>query len=148
MTPRDRFGTAALLLGAATQLVDDIQSGLAEHGFDDVRPSHGFAFVRISRGDATMVDVAHHLGISKQAASQLVEQLVQRGYVKRTQHPTDARSSVLSLTTQGWACTKAAEESAARTIAMWEQAVGRANMESLTSTLQAVVAPGPIRPAW
>lgn len=95
-----------------------------------------------------MVDVANHLGISKQAASQLVELLVQRGYVKRTQHPTDARSSVLSLTPNGWACTKAAEESAAQTIALWERTVGRANMESLTSTLHAVVAPGPIRPAW
>lgn len=148
MTRSDRFGTAALLLGAATQLVDGIQSGLVEHGFDDVRPAHGFAFVRISRGDATMVDVANHLGISKQAGSQLVELLVQRGYVERTQHPTDARSSVLSLTTKGWACTKAAEESAAQTIARWERAAGRANMESLTSTLHAVVAPGPIRPAW
>ena len=116
MTEPDRFATAALLLGAATQLVDGIQAGVVERGFTDVRPSHGFAFVRISRGDATMVDVANHLGISKQAASQMVELLVQRGYVDRTQHPTDARSSVLSLTGKGWACTRAAEESAERTI--------------------------------
>jgi DNA-binding MarR family transcriptional regulator len=95
-----------------------------------------------------MVDVANHLGISKQAASQLVELLVQRGYVERTQHPTDARSSVLSLTPRGWACTKAAEASAAKTIMGWERTVGRSNMDSLTSTLSAVVAPGPIRPAW
>lgn len=148
MTSDDRFATAALLLGAATQLVDGIQSGMAERGFDDVRPAHGFAFVRISRGDATVVDVASHLGISKQAASQLVEQLVRRGYVERTPHPTDARSALLALTAAGWACTRAAEASAAQTITQWERAVGRARMEALTSTLQAFVEPGPIRPAW
>ena len=148
MTPHDRFGTAALLLGAATQLVDGIQSGMLERGFDDVRPAHGFAFVRISRGDATVVDVASHLGISKQAASQLVELLVQRGYVERTPHPSDARSALLSLTAHGWACTRAAEQSAADTIAGWERTVGRARMESLASTLDAVAEPGPIRPAW
>ena len=124
MTEPDRFATAALLLGAATQLVDGIQAGIAERGFADIRPAHGFAFVRISRGDATMVDVANHLGISKQAASQMVELLVQRGYVDRTQHPTDARSSVLSLTPKGWGCTRAAEQAADRTISEWEKAVG------------------------
>jgi DNA-binding MarR family transcriptional regulator len=148
MTEPDRFATAALLLGAATQLVDGIQAGVVERGFTDVRPSHGFAFVRISRGDATMVDVANHLGISKQAASQMVELLVQRGYVERTQHPTDARSSALSLTGKGWACTRAAEESAERTIVEWEQAVGTGQIRALTAILAAVVAPGPLRPAW
>jgi DNA-binding MarR family transcriptional regulator len=148
MTEPDRFATAALLLGAATQLVDGIQAGVFERGFTDVRPSHGFAFVRISRGDATMVDVANHLGISKQAASQMVELLVQRGYVDRTQHPTDARSSVLSLTVKGWACARAAEDSAERTIAEWERTAGAAHMRTLTATLDAVVAPGPLRPAW
>src|SRR5665213_43844 len=148
MTELDRFATAALVLGAATQLVDGIQEGVAERGFSDIRPAHGFAFVRISRGDATMVDVANHLGISKQAASQMVELLVQRGYVDRTQHPTDARSSVLSLTPKGWACTRAAEYAADRTIAEWEQSAGRAEIRTLTATLSAVVAPGPLRPAW
>ena len=148
MTEPDRFATAALFLGAATQLVDGIQAGVVERGFTDVRPSHGFAFVRISRGDATMVDVANHLGISKQAASQMVELLVQRGYVDRTRHPADARSSVLSLTVKGWACTRAAEESAERTIVEWEQAAGTGRIRALAETLAAVVAPGPLRPAW
>jgi DNA-binding MarR family transcriptional regulator len=148
MTAPDRFATAALLLGATTQLVDGIQAGVAERGFTDVRPAHGFAFVRISKGDATMVDVANHLGISKQAASQMVELLVQRGYVERTQHPTDARSSMLSLTPKGYACTKAAEDAADRTIAEWERAVGSTRIRALTATLATVVAPGPLRPAW
>ena len=60
--------TDALLVAA--QLVEAIQEGLARRGFRDVRPAHGFAFVRICQGDATIADVAEHLGVSKQAAAQ------------------------------------------------------------------------------
>ena len=75
MDDTDGLGVAMLVLRLATQVVEGIQDGLAERGFVDVRPAHGFAFVRISTGDATVLDVAEHLGVTKQAASQLVEQL-------------------------------------------------------------------------
>ncbi len=88
----DGLVVAMLVLRAATQVVDGIQRGLAERGFTDVRPVHGFAFVRISAGDATVVDVADHLGVTKQAASQAVEQLVQRGYITGNADPSDGRS--------------------------------------------------------
>ncbi len=139
---------AMLVLGAAAQVVDGIQRGLAERGFSDVRPAHGFAFVRISAGDAAMVDVASYLGVTKQAASQLVEQLVQRGYVTREADPADARSRLLRLTDRGWACTRAAEQAAADTIEMWRQQLGDAAIEALRSALGAVVPPGRLRPAW
>ena len=113
MTDDSGVAVAMLVLGAATQVIDGIQHGLAERGFADVRPAHGFAFVRISAGDASMIDVADYLGVTKQAASQLVEQLVQRGYVIREADPGDARSRILKLTERGWACTRAAEQAAA-----------------------------------
>ncbi len=51
MTDDERFAIAGLVLRASTELVEGIQQGLAAQGFDDVRPAHGFAFVRISMGD-------------------------------------------------------------------------------------------------
>jgi len=139
---------AMLVLGAAAQVVDGIQRGLAERGFPDVRPAHGFAFVRISAADASMVDVAAYLGVTKQAASQLVEQLVQRGYVTREPDPTDARSRLLRLTDLGWACTRAAEQAAAETTEAWRQQLGDVAIDALHSALEAVVPPGRLRPAW
>ena len=136
-----------LVLRAAAQIVDGIQHGLAERGFADVRPAHGFVFVRISAGDATVVDV-HHLGVSKQAASQLVEQLVQRGYVSRQADPSDGRSRLLRLTELGWACTRAAEDAAADTTGAWEQQLGADTMARVRAALQEVVVPGRLRPAW
>lgn len=137
-----------LLLRAATQVIDAIQRGVAERGFDDVRPAHGFAFVRISSGDATVADVAAHLGVTKQAASQLVEQLVQRGYVTREPDPRDRRARLLALTARGWECTRAAELAAAETTAGWERQLGAQDMAALHAALQAVVVPGTLRPAW
>ncbi len=139
---------AMLVLRAAAQVVDGIQQGLAERGFTDVRPAHGFAFVRISAGDATVVDVAAHLGITKQAASQLVEQLVRRGYVTREADPRDGRSRLLRLTATGWACTRAAEQAAADTSEAWKKQLGTDSIAALEAALRAVVVPGRLRPAW
>lgn len=148
MTDDSGVAVAMLVLGAATQVVDGIQRGLAERGFTDVRPAHGFAFVRISAGGASMIDVADYLGVTKQAGSQLVEQLVRRGYVVREADPADARSRILRLTERGWACTRAAEQAAADTADAWRRQLGAPALDDLRSYLQAVVPPGRIRPAW
>lgn len=142
------MAVAMLVLRAAAQVVDGIQRGLAERGFTDVRPAHGFAFVRISGGDATVVEVAEHLGVTKQAASQLVEQLVQRGYVTREADPRDGRSRLLRLTEHGRACTRAAEQAAAETAEVWSRQLGADTMAILNTALQTVVLPGRLRPAW
>ncbi len=138
--------TDTLLLAA--QLVDAIQEGVARRGFADVRPAHGFAFVCISGGDATIADVGEYLGITKQAAAQLVRQLEERGYVTRRPHPLDARASLLALTARGAACTRAAEEAAADAVERWRAQLGAARFGHLQQALRAVVRPGPLRPAW
>ncbi|MGV9746008.1 MarR family winged helix-turn-helix transcriptional regulator [Rhodococcus zopfii] len=138
----------ALVLRAATQLVDAIQDGVAARGFTDVRPSHGFAFTRISAGDATASDLAEHLGVTKQAAGQLVDQLVERGYVTREADPTDARARLLRLTDRGWACTRAADDAAREAVAQWELRLDPATYAALGTALRTVVTPGGLRPSW
>ena len=97
----ENWETAADILRLAVQLVDGVQEGLARRGFADIRPAHGFAFVRISAGDARTSDVAEHLGITKQAAAQIVGHLVANGYVMRQPDLTDARAQLLLLTERG-----------------------------------------------
>ena len=94
----ESWETAGALLRLASQLVDGVQEGLARRGFTDVRPAHGFAFVRISAGDPRTADVAEHLGVTKQAAAQLVGQLITLGYVTRQPDSSDARAQLLLLT--------------------------------------------------
>ena len=146
----DRAATdlAMLVLRAATEVVDGVQVGMAARGYGDLRPAHGFAFARIAAGDTTVVDLAEHLGTTKQAASQLVTGLVERGYVVREPDPRDARARLLRLTDVGVACTRAAEEAAAEVVAGWAGVLPGSSLASLHAMLRRVVTPGPLRPAW
>src|ERR1700761_157945 len=138
--------TDVLLLSA--QLVDAVQEGVARRGFAGIRPAHGFAFARISRGDATTADVAEDLGVTKKAAAQLVHQLEERGYVTRQAHPADGRAALLALTESGAACTRAAEEAAGEAVEGWRTTLGEPQFRQLQRALRAVVRPGPLRPSW
>lgn len=138
--------TATLRLSAA--LVDGIQSGLAERGFDDVRPVHGFAFAALSGGETTTSGLAAALGITKQAAGQLVDHLVARGYVTRVPAPHDGRAQLIILTHHGHACTEAAEQAAADVVNTWRSHLAPAAFESFAQALSELAQPGRLRPAW
>lgn len=140
--------TAMLLLAAASRVIDGVQDGMRRRGFTDVRPAHGFAFVRIAAGEATTIDVAAHLGVTKQAASQLVDELVAKGYVERRPHPSDARARLVVLTDRGWACTRAADRAAERAVRPWIATLGATRFRALCTDLLRVAPPGPIRPPW
>lgn len=135
-----------LLLSAAAALVDAVQAGVAAAGYDDLRPAHGFAFARLA-GGGTVGDVAAHLGVTKQAASQLVEELLRKGYVTRVTHPADARARLITLTERGRAATRAADAAAARAVRDWTAVLGPARVKALTHDLARVAPAGPLRPA-
>lgn len=137
-----------LVLAASGAAVAGIQDALQRSGYPDVRPAHGFAFVRIARGNATALDVAQHLGITKQAAGKLVDQLVERGYVVRTHDPADRRRRPLQLTQHGRACTEAAEAAAQQVVASWQDRLGADGVAALRTLLQQLDLSGPIRPTW
>ncbi len=101
----------ALLGSARTTYGMAMRRSLADAGFDDV-PPRGMAVIGgIARnGTCAQQDLAGFLDISKQAASQLLDTLVTRGYVRRGFDAQDRRRMVVTLTSRG---AQAAEASAA-----------------------------------
>lgn len=148
MPTDDDWVTAAAILRIAAQLVDGIQSGLAARGFADVRPAHGFVFTRISAAPATTTQIAAHLGVTKQAAGQLVDQLIRRGYVCRETDPQDARARLIVLTERGHDCTRAAEAAASETTKAWRRQLTPESWAALQAALHALATPGRLRPLW
>lgn len=146
--PDDFADLPVLLLGAARALVDAIHEGVRARGFTDLRPAHGFAFALLSSGTATVVDLARHLDITKQAASQMVDDLEAKGYVARHPHPADARARLILLTDKGWACTRAADEAADDALRPWADAIGPRRLKALRADLARMAAPGRLRPLW
>nr|WP_202510742.1 MarR family transcriptional regulator [Streptomyces sp. SID5643] len=139
---------SAALLAVAGGLTQRINEGVLARGFEGVRPAHGFAFARLAPDGATVTDLAVHLGVTKQAASQLVDELVRKGYAERRPHPEDARARLVVLTERGWGCTRAAEEAAAEAVREWGDLLGEREVRSLGRQLLRIAPDGPIRPAW
>ncbi|WP_339128435.1 MarR family winged helix-turn-helix transcriptional regulator [Streptomyces sp. f51] len=148
MQNSEAMALSAALLAAAGELTQRIHEGVVARGFEGLRPAHGFAFARLAPDGATVTDVAAHLGVTKQAASQLVEELVRKGYVERRPHPEDARARLVVLTELGWACTRAAEEAAADAVGAWVEVLGEGEMRALRTRLTRIAPYGPIRPTW
>ncbi|MEU8028540.1 MarR family winged helix-turn-helix transcriptional regulator [Streptomyces sp. NPDC049099] len=139
---------SAALLAVAGDLTQRIHDGVVARGFTDLRPAHGFAFVRLAPAGATVTDLAAHLGVTKQAASQLVDEIVRKGYAERRPHPQDARARLVMLTERGWACTRAAEEAAAEVVEGWAELLGEGEVRALGECLARIAPYGPIKPAW
>lgn len=136
------------LLAASRALVDGVSAGVRARGFADVRPAHGFAFARLSAGGATITQLAEHLDVTRQAAAQLVDELIAKGYVARNPHPRDARARLIVLTDKGRACTRAAEAAIADTLRPWEKELGPERLLALRNDLLRVAPGGPLRPTW
>lgn len=157
MTDRAHGGyeLIALLALGLRAMVDELHRRLALLGFDDVRPAHGFAFVRLAPDGATGNELAEHLGVSKQAASQMVDYLERHDYVARRPDPRDKRGKTVVLTARGWACIRAVESILADIEGRLAAEVGSERMEALRADLRRLIAtPGGdgaaqnLRPIW
>ncbi|MGI8857686.1 MAG: MarR family winged helix-turn-helix transcriptional regulator [Thermomicrobiales bacterium] len=144
-----------LLAGASRVMVDELHRHLAALGFDDVRPAHGFAFVRLAPDGATGNELAEHLGVSKQAASQMVDYLEQHGYVTRRPHPRDGRGKIVVLTARGWECIRATESALTDIERRAAAVIGDERLAMLRDDVRRLIsavsdnAPSPrLRPIW
>ncbi|MEU5249050.1 MarR family transcriptional regulator [Streptomyces asoensis] len=147
MQNSEALALTAALLAAAGELTQRINDGVVARGFE-ARPAYGFAFTRLARGGATITELGVHLGVTKQAASQLVEELVRKGYVERRPHPEDARARLIVLTGRGRECTRAAEAAAAEAVQAWSDLLGEEQLRILGTQLGRIAPNGPIKPAW
>lgn len=87
---------------AFRQIIDETHDELAVQGHPDMRPMHGFVFQAIGVEGTTAVELGRRLGVSKQAAGKLVDNLERLGYVERAADPSDARRKLVRLTAHGW----------------------------------------------
>jgi DNA-binding MarR family transcriptional regulator len=89
-----------------------ISSGLARAGFDDLPRNGPFLLSCLAAGSSSVAGLIRGLGVSRQAASQLVDTMVLRGYLIRAPSAGDRRRITIELTDRGRA---AAAEIAAAT---------------------------------
>jgi len=93
----------ALLRAARQTYGSAVRAALADAGCDDMPRDGSYVIAAISRTGAPLSRVISGLGVSKQAAGQLVDTLVTRGYLDRDTDPDDRRRLTISLTERGQA---------------------------------------------
>ena len=138
----------ALLRFARGTFSHAIKRELAAGGFDDLPRNAPFVLGGMANQGGTAGDLIRQLGVTKQAASQLVDEIVRKGYAERRPHPVDARARLVVLTERGWACTRAAEEAAAEAVRSWTDVLGESDVRALCDRLGRIAPHGPIRPTW
>ena len=92
---------ARLFAIAYRQLITDLHAELARRGWTDVRPAYGFALLALREGPLSSGELGVLMGMTKQAASKLVEALVDAGYARRGESTGDARVRPIELTDRG-----------------------------------------------
>jgi DNA-binding MarR family transcriptional regulator len=97
----DEVVIPALLRAARGSYAQTIGVRLAEAGFDDLPRNGAFVLGGMSNHRGSAVDMIRGLGVSKQAASQLIDTLVLRGYLTRDMNLNDRRRMTIELTDRG-----------------------------------------------
>jgi DNA-binding MarR family transcriptional regulator len=110
---------------------------LRERGYPELRMGFTTLLPHLDRVHGTRVTVlAERMGVTKQAAGQMVKQLEEAGHVSRQPDPADGRASLVSLTASGFAVLLAGLEVFAELESELEQVLGTAQMSDFKHAAQ------------
>lgn len=126
-----------LLLEAHRALSAEFVEEMAERGWEEVRPGHAALFLHIDRRSGTrLTELARRSRITKQGMMLLVDDLEQRGYVRRVPDPEDARAKIVRLTARGRRYVAEARRAVAAVEARIKRDLGSDGFEELRGSLE------------
>jgi DNA-binding MarR family transcriptional regulator len=129
----------ALLRGAHRTYGEAVRHAVTDAGFDDLPKNGPYVVGAIAHAGLPLSQIIVHLGLSKQAAGQLVDTLVSRGYLDRQVDTVDRRRLSISLTPRGAKAAAAARGAIDRVDAELVARAGRKNVEVMRRTLAVVM---------
>ena len=135
----DRIAFPALLRGARSAYAGEIRRALAGVDCSDLPRNGAFVVGAIARNGSPLGQIIADLGISKQAAGQLVDTLVGRGYLERRPDPDDRRRLTVALTPRGELAASAGREAVERVDARLAEQVGADDVARTRRALGALI---------
>jgi DNA-binding MarR family transcriptional regulator len=135
----EEVAVSTLLRGALRAYGSAVQTALAAVGCDDVPRNGAFVLTAIARSGSPLGGIIRALGVSKQAAGQLVDTLVLRGYLVRTPDPDDRRRMTVRLTDRGRVAADAAHRAVEEIDGAVTERVGARAVAATRATLAALL---------
>lgn len=83
------------ILRALYWVDESLQNGLKAHGWPDVSRAQSLILLNIAFGVVRASAVAHNLGISRQAISQMLAEMQRSGLVEMRPDPNDRRAQIV-----------------------------------------------------
>jgi DNA-binding MarR family transcriptional regulator len=140
MTGADRshFATPTLMRSARGVYAQSIRAQLHAIGIDDIPRNGMFILAGADPSGGPEQDLPAELGVTKQAVSQLVDILVNRGYLERQPDAGDRRRVALELTERGQEALDAGVRGMEAVDQKLRQRMSREQIEAMRSVLIAL----------
>lgn len=137
----EEIAMPALLRHARTTYGLAMRKALAEAGYDDVPRNGLYVIGGLAMGaeGVPLGQLVRELRVSKQAAGQLVDTLVLRGYLDRTMNPEDRRKLTVTLTDRGKAAAAAQKAALEKIDAELQNRVGQKDIACTRRTLAVLI---------
>src|SRR3954451_22455543 len=91
---------ALLVVGASRPVTERLNAAVAAAGIDDMRTPYRFGSRAGAREPLGLTELAEYLGVTKQAAIKVVDEMEARGFLVREPHPQDRRGEGLVVSSQ------------------------------------------------
>lgn len=127
----------ALLYATRGTYTNAVRRAQEKIGCDGVPTSGDFILNAMEWSGASIDVIVRFMGVTKQAVSQFVEMLVDRGYVERGRDPSDRRRVTLTLTERGHAAGRAGQSAIQK---IDRELLARVGPESIAHTRKTLIA--------
>jgi DNA-binding MarR family transcriptional regulator len=132
----DRQAIGQLLVRLLREFRADLAAPRAEAGYGDIRDPHMQIFGNVRDGGIRLTELAERASLSLAATSELVNDLVELGYLERRPDPADGRAKLIDLTKRGREAMAAAGDRVADIERRWSKLVGANNFTQMCKTMQ------------
>jgi DNA-binding MarR family transcriptional regulator len=126
---------ALLVVGASRPVAERLNAAVAAAGIDDMRTPYGFVIRALAREPLGLTELSDYLGVTKQAAIKVVDEMEARGFLVREPHPLDRRAKVLVLTAKGLRVREAALAESGRMEAELRDSLGDLDVDAMRRVL-------------
>lgn len=137
-TPSLTIGS--MLRAAWNELIDEVLEELVIAGFDDLRPVHRSILRDVLTANLRPSELGARLGLSKQAANDLVREFEANGYITLEPDPDDGRAKRIVATERGWRASEKAQASSNAVGRRWAELVGSERYAIFEDVLREIVA--------